>query len=399
LTWSIKVAAIKGIDIRIHITFLFIVLWAAFNWGVLRPGGWQGMIYGVVFISLVFLCVVLHELAHSLVAQAFGVQVKGITLLPIGGVAQMESLPQHPLQELLMALAGPATNLILGAVLLLAALVFVPLWGFPINAPQDLLDLVGGPGPLALPVALRLLLELALANVALAIFNLVPAFPMDGGRVLRAFLALALDYGLATQIAVSVGQGLALLLGLWGFFQGDLLLILIAMFVYLGAEQEGGELRVRAALRGMQACQALSRESIALLPTDTLARALDLTLHSYQTDFPVLRAGQLVGILTRQVLSEGLRERGPTASVSAVMHTQYPKAPPTATLSDLRQQMMTTGVRAVAIMDQGTFVGLLTLEDISEAFMMLSATRRASPPVVTGPGCKADPSSSRTIAP
>ncbi len=384
MPWSIRVATIRGIDIRVHITFLFIVLWAAFNWGIVRPGGWPGMIYGVVFIGLVFLCVILHELAHSLLAQAFGVRVRGITLLPIGGVAQMESVPGRPYQELLMSLAGPATNLILGAALALVSLVAVPLWGPPIRAPQDLLDLVGGFGPLAL------LLELALANLALAVFNLAPAFPMDGGRILRAFLALALDYGLATQIAVSVGQGLALLLGLWGFFQGDLLLILIALFVYLGAEQEGGEVRVRAALRGMQACQALSREPITLLPTDTLARALDLTLHSYQTDFPVVQAGQLVGILTREDLLQGLREHSPTVSVSTMMRTQYPEAPPTATLSNLRQQMMTTGMRAVAIMDQGRFLGLLTLEDISEAFMMVSAARRMPPPIVTRGGCEPD---------
>jgi len=388
VSWSIRVATIKGIDIRIHLTFLFIVLWAAFNWGFVRPGGWQGMVYGVVFIGLVFLCVVLHELAHSLLAQAFGVRVQGITLLPIGGIAAIESTPERPIQELLMSLAGPAVNLILGTVLLLGSLVTLPLWGVPLRTPQAVLSLAGGTG------FSSLLVDLALANVALGLFNLAPAFPMDGGRILRAFLALALDYGLATQIAVSVGQGLALLLGLWGFFQGDLLLVLIAVFVYLGAEQEGGEVRIRAVLQGMQACQVLTREPISLLPTDTLAQALDLTLHSYQTDFPVVQADRLAGILTREDLLKGLRERSPTASVSEVMHTQYPEAPPTATLSSLRKQMIATGMRAVAIVDQGAFVGLLTLEDISEAFMMLSATRRAprgTVPMLTRESCEPKP--------
>lgn len=391
MPWSIRVATIRGIDIRIHVTFLFIVLWAAFNWGVGRSGGWAGVVYGVILIGLVFLCVVLHELAHSLIAQASGVRVQGITLLPIGGVAQMESVPRRPILELLMSLAGPATNFVLGAVLLLLSLVIMPLEGLSVSVPQDMMDMVGSFG------LVPLLLELALVNVALGAFNLAPAFPMDGGRILRAFLALILDYGLATQIAVSVGQGLALLLGLWGFFQGDLLLMIIALFVYLGAEQEGEEVRVRGVLRGMQACQALSRDSITLLPTDTLARALDLTLHSYQSDFPVLQGGQLAGILTREDLLKGLREDGPTSSVGAVMHTQYPEASPTATLADLRHQMGVIGMRAVAIVDRGSFLGLLTLEDISEAFMMLSATRGSAragvAPVAVaadGDGCEPD---------
>jgi len=375
---SIKIASVRGIDIRIHLTFLFVVMWAAFNWGVVRPGGWSGMLYGVVFIILVFACVVLHELAHSLLAQAFGVRVRGITLLPIGGVAQLEAVPRRPAQELLMSLAGPATNLILGTLLALAALIAIPLWDPPLRTMQDVLNLVGGSGPLSL------LIELALANLVLGLFNLVPAFPMDGGRVLRAFLALTLDYGLATQIAVAVGQGLALLLGLWGFFQGDLLLVLIAVFVYLGAEQEGGEVRIRAVLRGMQACQALSRGPMALQPTDTLAQALDLTLHSYQTDFPVLQAGRLVGLLTREDLLRGLREQGPTASVYETMHTRYPVAPPTASLIDLRQQMLASGMRAVAILDRDNFLGVLSLEDISEAILMLSATRQVRRENITG---------------
>jgi Zn-dependent protease/CBS domain-containing protein len=386
VSWSVKVVTIRGIPIRIHVTFLFIVLWAAFNWGILRPGGWQGMAYGVVFITLIFLCVVLHELAHSLVAQAFGVKVRGITLLPIGGVSQMESIPRRPIQELLMSLAGPATNLVLGVALGLVAAVVMRLWGPPIRTLQDVLDLLTGLGPFSL------LLELVLANISLAVFNLVPAFPMDGGRVLRAFLALGLDYVLATQIAVAVGQGLALLLGLWGFFQGNLLFILIAVFVYLGAEQEGSEVRVRAVLRETQACQILSREPMALLPTDTLARALDLTFHSYQTDFPVLHGGQLVGILTREDLLRGLRAYNSTAEVREAMRSEYPVAPPSATLSDLRQQMANAGARVVAIVDRGVFQGLLSQEDIGEAFLMLSAAHRAPrPSVASTTGCEPTP--------
>ncbi|MBU0490868.1 MAG: site-2 protease family protein [Chloroflexi bacterium] len=371
MSWSIKIATVKGIDIRIHLTFLLILLWAAFNWGIARPGGWPGMVYGVTLIVLVFACVVLHELAHSLLAQSFGVRVRGITLLPIGGVAQMESVPQRPVQELLMAAAGPAINLALSAVLLVLAMAVGSLSGLPMRTPQDVLGLAGALGPLSL------LVELALANVALAAFNLAPAFPMDGGRVLRAVLALALPYEMATQIAVAVGQGLALLLGLWGFFQGDLLLVLIAVFVYLGAEQEGNEVRVQSTLRGMQACHILSRDPLVLAPDTTLGQALDLTPHGHQIDFPVLQTGQLAGILTREGLLQGLRERDPATPVQAVMHTEYPTAVPTATLAALRRQMIEGGWRVVAIIDQGRFVGLLTLADIGEAFMMLSATRHA----------------------
>jgi Zn-dependent protease len=230
MNWSIKLGKIKGIDIKVHLTFILILVWAAYQWGVSTGKGLEGALFGVVVTLLLFLCVTLHELGHSFQALRFGIPVKDITLWPFGGLAQIERMPEKPRQELLIAIAGPLVNLVIGFGLLLVSQVLQIQGWLAIDQLFQVLGDVSWQGLLA---------YLIMANFALALFNLLPAFPMDGGRVLRALLAMRMDHAKATRWAVGIGQTLAWGLGLWGFTSGGYTLILIAIFVYLAAGQEG----------------------------------------------------------------------------------------------------------------------------------------------------------------
>src|SRR5512139_2256813 len=216
---SFRVARIAGIDINVHVTFGLILLFGAIQWGI--PYGARGALFGALLMLVLFMCVVLHELGHSLVAQAFGIPVRDITLLPIGGVARMEKNPSKPVHELLIAAAGPLVNVALATMLWIATDVGATLASTPVP------DLAKQMTP-GLPTAL---LWLFLSNVFLAAFNLIPAFPMDGGRMLRAVLALSLGFGSATRIAAAVGQILAMGFGLFGLVTGNFLLVLVGVFV------------------------------------------------------------------------------------------------------------------------------------------------------------------------
>src|SRR5438552_9476749 len=219
MRWSIKIARIAGIDVRIHITFLLFLTWIGFTY--YQVGGSAAAIDGVLFILALFGCVLLHEFGHALAARGFGIRTPDITLLPIGGVARLERMPDKPWQELVVAIAGPLVNVVIAAVLTFA---------LGLHLEWEHLERVNQPG-------IAMLAKLASVNIGLVLFNLIPAFPMDGGRVLRALLALALPYSRATQIAAGVGQALSLVFGIVGLFANPML-ILIAFFIFLGAQQE-----------------------------------------------------------------------------------------------------------------------------------------------------------------
>ena len=368
---SLRIARIKGIDIRVHATFGILLLWAALEWGLWRGLGLMGALYGVVFIGLLFVCVTLHELAHSLVAQHYGVTVRGITLLPIGGVAYLEGKPERPAQEFWMALAGPAVNVVLA---MLIGAVTVPLLGWrALDGFGALLSVLNGLGPE------RLLVDLLTANVGLAIFNLLPAFPMDGGRVLRSLLASRMDELDATRIAVRVGQGLAVLLGLAGLFTGSLSWLLIAAFVFFGAQQEWRESQLMTALRRVPASAALIRGGVVLAPYDPLARAIEVALKGSQADFAVFDRGYLVGLLTREDVSEGFRKYGPDVAVGQVMSTNLPVANAQGTLFDLQRKLKASGRSAISVMEEGRFVGLATLESVRNALRLFSTQQTWRP--------------------
>jgi Zn-dependent protease/CBS domain-containing protein len=362
---SIKLLSIQGIPIRMHVTFPLILVLAAVQGGIATPANRvEGAVFGVITILLLFVCVVLHELAHSLVAMRFGTGVKEIVLLPLGGVARMERIPERPYQELLMALAGPVTSGLIGLILLVPAVALIPR-----PLPGALIQALSLGGPLS---GVRILLFLTGANFFLAAFNLVPAFPMDGGRVLRALLASAMPYGRATAIAVSVGQSLAMLLGLVGLLSTDVMLILVALFVYTGATLEGRTVKVKIALAGLRVGQVYSHNARSVAPTDPLGRAVDLTLEGFQSDFPVCDGGQLVGLLTRGDVLRGLKEHGPQVAVERAMQPPSLTARPEDDLYEVQQRMEEAGLRVVPVVGDEGFLGLLTQQDLEEAYGLVT---------------------------
>ncbi len=381
MDWSIRIAAIKGIEIKVHLTFLFIILWAAIEGATGIGGGLRGAIFGIVSITLLFFCVVLHELGHSFQALRYKVRVRNITLLPIGGVAQMESIPEKPGQELAISLAGPAVNFAIAGLLApLALWVLGTQIAAYLGQPAYLLS---DTGQRVLSWVLdglfygtdwkALIFYLLSMNVSLGAFNLIPAFPMDGGRVLRALLALRLDYLRATRIAVNVGRGLAVLLGVAGLIFFQFPLVLIAVFIFAGGSYERQMVEVKKALQGLQVRQAVTRQLRVVTPATPLAQILDLIFHGYQSNFPVVEDCQLVGILTREDILTTLRERGPNVPVGQVMRTGFPVVNLSDSLLHVQQLIAKSGVKAVPVVEDGIFRGLITLEKINETYILLSS--------------------------
>ena len=265
MKWSWRIARIAGIDLYVHVTFLILVGWVALSHYLARQSAADAFT-GVAFIFSLFGIVVLHELGHALTARRFGIPTRDITLLPIGGVARLDRMPQDPKQELLVALAGPAVNVVLAAIL------FVVLeLGQGLSAYGDVVR-VGG----------RFLDQLFWVNVSLAAFNLLPAFPMDGGRVLRGLLALRMDYLRATQLAAGIGQAMAVLFGFVGLFTNPFL-VFIALFVWLGAAGEASMVQMRSALAGIPVQKAMVTDFRTLAPDDPLGRAVDYVLAGFRT--------------------------------------------------------------------------------------------------------------------
>jgi stage IV sporulation protein FB len=368
MSWSIRLFRVKGIDVKVYLTFVLILIWAAWRWSGDTGAGIQGALFGVVATLLLFAAVTLHELGHSFQALKYGVKVRDITLLPMGGLARMEEMPEKPKQELAIALAGPLVNFAIAALLI------------------GLGVLLQTQAVLTLPELYRslgeanwagLLAYLTSANLILGLFNLIPAFPMDGGRVLRALLAMKLDYGKATAIAARIGQGLALLMGLWGFTSGSYTLVLIAIFIWMGAGEEGKHVEVKGVLREMTVERAMTRSPHTLRANDVLSRAVELTLSTPQSDFPVMEWGSnnVAGLLSEADVLRGLKAYSETAPVREVMRATFPTARPDDPLFKAQQAMLAGRVRAVPVIDAtGQLVGLLTADDINEAYRLLSVS-------------------------
>jgi len=363
MSWSIKLFRVKGIEIRVHLTFILILIWAASRWGVTMKGGTTGALYGVLVILLLFACVTIHELAHSLTAMRFGVKVRNITLLPIGGISQMEEMPKKPSEELRMSLAGPLSNFVIAAVLLLLSIPFHLQADVSAARMSRVLGSVSWEGLLA---------YLITANIMLGLFNLLPAFPMDGGRVLRSLLAMRMDHAKATAAAAAAGQGLAWVMGLVGVLSGAWTLVIIAVFIYLGAAQEGKMVEVKNVLGELRVRQAMTTKFQALSPDSPLSGAVDLILHGFQTVFPVLEEGRLAGILTEADLVSALKHQGLEVAVKMAMRTDVPTADPDGSLFEAQQLMAEKRVRALPVVKGGRLVGLLTPQDVSEAYLFLS---------------------------
>lgn len=366
MTWSFRITRIAGIDIKIHVTFFLILGLGAYQWG--RPFGVTGAVFGAVLMAALFFCVVLHELGHSLVAKALSIPVREIILLPLGGLAIMSRNPDRPLHEVLIAVAGPLVNLVLAVGLFLltgSALSQDGLSG------RSLMD-----GSLPEPGLATLLLWLFQANVVLALFNMIPAFPMDGGRVLRGLLGLFLSGARATRIATAVGQVLAVGMGLLGVLTGHFILVLIAVFVFLAAGSESVMTQAKSVLNSLLVGDAYNKHALTLGPADRVSTVVDYLLTSYQPDFAVVHGGRLLGLVSRDDVLKALAHEPEDVYVSSVMQREVVKIDEATPLDQVLQVMNEAGARVVAVFRGESFLGLVSREDLSEAMTVVSFVRR-----------------------
>ncbi|HEX9699322.1 MAG TPA: site-2 protease family protein [Acidobacteriota bacterium] len=355
MKWAWRVGSIVGIPIYIHSTFVLIILWVA--WAHASQGaGLAATLSGIVFILALFGCVVLHELGHALTARRYGIGTRDITLLPIGGLARLERMPDDPRQEFWVALAGPAVNVVIAA----------GLYGVLVlqgrSEPDFQLTITGGP----------FIERIMVVNVILVAFNMLPAFPMDGGRVLRAILAMRMEYSRATQVAATVGQGMALLFALFGLLYNPFL-VFIALFVWIGATQESGMVQVRSALSGIPVARAMITEFHSIGPEEPLQNAVALTLSTAQRDFPVIEHGEVVGVLTQRELFRALAEDGQLAAVSEVMNRDFETADSFEMLEPVLQRLQTCDCAMMPVVRGGRLVGIITADNIGEFLSIQSA--------------------------
>ena len=356
MRWSWKLGRIAGIELRVHATFLLLLAYAALSY--YRAGGTGAMaLRGVIFTLALFASVVLHEIGHALTARRFGVPTRDITLLPIGGVARLAYMPRKPKQELLIAVAGPMVTLGIVLVLFVGLRLFALPNAFPDGSFGARSGFVG---------------QLMWTNVFLLVFNLLPAFPMDGGRVLRATLALRGDYLKATRAAARAGRVFALFFGIIGLFY-DPFLVLIALFVWLGAAGEAAEAQLHSALEGVPVERLMIRNVQTLTPGDTLGVALERGLAGFQQDFPVIDDGDLVGVLTRTALIEALTHRGRDVRVDDVMERAFRTAAPSEPVEDALIRLRDSHCRTLPVVSDHRLEGVLTLDNVGEFVMINSA--------------------------
>jgi Zn-dependent protease/CBS domain-containing protein len=358
MPWSWKLVRIAGIDVYVHATFFMVVAWIALiHWN--ESQSLAAVVEGVGFILALFACVVVHEFGHALTAARYGIRTRDITLLPIGGLARLERMPDVPIQELWVALAGPAVNVVI-AILLFGWLQASGAW--------QSVDRIG--------VATGAFAERVMfANVFLAGFNLLPAFPMDGGRALRALLATRMEYTRATQRAAMIGQGMAILFGFIGL-QGNPMLIFIALFVWIGAGQEASVVQMKSALAGIPLRRAMLTHFRTLTPTSTLGDAVDFLLTGSQQDFPVVANGRIEGMLTRSDLVKALTRSGRTAPVADNMR-ECPTAEASEMLETVLGRLQGRDCHTIPVLEHGALIGLVTMDNVGE-FLMIHAAERGT---------------------
>lgn len=357
MSGSWRIGRIAGIDVYVHFTFFLLLAWVVLT-HYLPARDWGQTVNGLAFILALFGIVVLHELGHALAARRYGIPTRDITLLPIGGVARLERMPDDPRQELVVALAGPAVNVVL------AAGIYVGLrLGQGLATAGESMQVGGG-----------FLSQMFWVNITLAGFNLLPAFPMDGGRVLRALLAMQMDYVRATQIAATIGQTMAVCFAFVGLFSNPFLL-LIALFVWLGAAQEKSLVQMRSALSGIPVMRAMVRNFQSLKPDDSLSRALEYALAGFHSDFPVVEGNRLVGVLTRKDLAAAVARHGPDMAVSNVMQRDFVTTHPREMLHSAFEKLQECDCHTLPVVQDGRLLGLLTTDHLAEVLMIEQALR------------------------
>ncbi|MFN7984991.1 MAG: site-2 protease family protein [Vicinamibacterales bacterium] len=361
--WSYRIASFRGIELKLHATFLFVVLMVVANWGA---AGATGLAYGFGLMTLLFGCVALHEFGHALAARYFGLPVREIVLLPIGGVALLGRPTRNAVQELVIAAAGPAVNVVIIA--LLAPLLW--LIGEPVTMPGSLMRPDGAVPSLA--AAVHWLLGV---NISLVLFNLLPAFPMDGGRILRGLLGLWLDWRVATRWAARTGQVMAGAMGLWALFTGHVMLGIIAIMVFFAAASAESEERAHGTLSGRRTVDACTRTPIVLADADRVETAVSHLLSSYQTDFAVMRGGDVLGVIERTDILIAIANGGHSQTVADIMRMPV-RVQADDSLSNTRQRLLDAEVQVAAVYRGQTFAGLINLTDIEEAEAIFSLMDR-----------------------
>jgi stage IV sporulation protein FB len=350
MSWSFSIGRLFGSELRIHATFFLLLAWiGAAAWIADGPAA---ALSNVIFILALFACVVAHEFGHALTARRYGIRTPDITLLPIGGMARLERMPEKPAQEIIVALAGPAVNIVIWA--LITVLLSAEL---RMSALQSIEDPSQG-----------FVARLAAINLFLALFNLLPAFPMDGGRVLRATLSVFMDRVRATSIAARAGQTLAFAFGFIGLISGNPILLLIGVFIFLAAAAESSDVNLRDRSHGVPARSAMITAYESLVTDDTLDAAGQALIRTTQAEFPVFEPqGGFAGFLTRKAIMKEAQENGQSGPVSKAMTRDIPSVLANAPLDDVLDGLAKPGVPAVAITDQnGGFLGYITRENIGE---------------------------------
>ncbi len=344
MKWSWQIGKIAGIDLKIHLTFVFLLVWVGFS-AVLSGGDLTAAAGDILFILALFLCVVLHEFGHALMAKRFDVATEDITLLPIGGVARLERMPEDPKEELLVAAAGPAVNVVIGAALL-GGLVLTGFFNQPLSS--DLL-------------LNNFWMRLLTANATLVIFNLIPAFPMDGGRVLRALLASRMPYARATQTAANIGRGVAVLMGIAGFFLNPWL-ILTALFVWSGAGAEARSVALKVKVKGLRVRDALVSQFYSVEANQPLGAVFQLSMTTGQQTIPVTSNGHFLGFIRREDLLNALNRLGDRAPAYAAIGVEpealHPEEPLASALGKF------TRSRVLPVIEAGRLIGLITPDSI-----------------------------------
>jgi Zn-dependent protease len=367
MSWSFRIGRIAGIDLKLHVTFALVLALGASQWGV--PHGARGAAFGVLLVSLLFVCVVLHELGHALMARRFGIATHAIVLLPIGGIAQLARSPEQPRHELWISVAGPAVNLVIAGVLLLAT--------FPAGlaglSEESLSAILSQPSPSAL------LLWLLGANVTMALFNLLPALPMDGGRILRAALAMRLGATRATPLAATIAQAVAVGLGALALVNGQLMLAIIAVFIFFGAGQERFAAHAQQTLSTLRVGDAYHRHALTLVPGDRLPRVVEYLLTTHQPEFAVVLGNQLLGVVTRDRILAALQHEPSDTYVAGLMERDVPRVDESISLEEAYRMLGERRAAVAAVYRGEEFLGLIGLASISEALAVASAMARPPP--------------------
>jgi Zn-dependent protease/CBS domain-containing protein len=359
---SFKIGRAFGIDVKVH--WSFFLLLAFFGYLAFRDSGSvANALVTVGIVVALFFCVLLHEYGHSLVAIRLGSEVQDITLLPIGGLARMKSLPERPIDEVKVAVAGPLVNVVLAPIFFGLALLF----GGSLAVPTDILSGAGSLG--------EVFAALGTINVALVVFNMIPAFPMDGGRVLRGLLATRLGPVRATDISSTIGQAFAILFILFG-----LLLAIVGFFVFIGASGEAQLVRQREQMRGLTVSDVMGTKgrTETVTPYHNFGQILDSVIHGYQEDFPVLdEEGNLVGIITRNEIMAAAHSPDRYATVRDLMKTEFPTISPDADLfTEGHRVLQESGLRALPVVQDGNLVGMLTIDDVGQAALLRDLRKR-----------------------